>query len=115
MIVDDDGRTYLWVDAELSADPSGSTPVLEVTLGDTPIAGSPFEMAWQGVPVDLGTVETPGPWTQTARTTVRFCGSNATAGAGDVKPGAGSYYAQLHLDAPDGQIPVGELHRLEIE
>lgn len=96
MRIDDDQKTYLFWDADLSFDPTGSTPAIEV-------GGTSYAMAWQGTPVQSGT-----SWTQTARTTQKFCGSSATASGSDVKLPRGVYPAQVLLTTADGTIPDTE-------
>lgn len=70
MNIDDDAKLYLWWDATLTFDPTGSTVEIEIDA-------TRYPMTWQGAPVAAA-----GSWTQTARTTSMFAGSNAgTVGA----------------------------------
>ncbi len=92
MRIDEDARLNISWDATLTFDPTGSTVVLAID-------GTPYAMAWQGTPVAAS-----GTWTQTARTTARFCGSLATPLAGDVKLAVGRRMGEPIVTLADGQI-----------
>lgn len=109
MILDDDARYYLFHDLTLTVDPTGSDVVLEITLDDVAVTGSPFAMTWQGTPTE-GVDE----WSQTARTDARFCGPNATPEGSDVQVDFGWYVAQALVTLDDGQIVPGPTKRLQV-
>lgn len=92
MRIDDDARVYLWWDAVLTVDPTGSTVTIEVD-------GVAYPMAWQGTPVAAA-----GQWSQTARTVDMFTGSAVTPAGTDVALPAGRHTAQPRVTLPDGQI-----------
>jgi hypothetical protein len=94
MRLDEDAKEYLWWDAELTFDPTGSTVEIEVD-------GTRYAMAWQGSPV----VVTAGKkWTQTARTTTKFAGSTVTPGAGVVVLTPGTHTLKPVTTPTDGQV-----------
>lgn len=72
MRLDDETRTRLFVDMEVSADPTGSTIQLSID-------GTWHTCDWQGTPTQTG-----GKWTQTARTSGYFAGPAATANGATV-------------------------------
>lgn len=97
MRLDDDAKLFVWYDFTLSFDPTGSTVGLDVD-------GTRHPMEWQATPVEAGS-----SWTQTAKTTERFCGTAATAGTGDVALTAGRHMAQAIVTPGDGQVvPAAE-------
>lgn len=103
MTLDDDARVYLTGSLTVSVDPTGSTVELEVD-------GSRYPMAWVGSPV-----ASSGRWVQDAKTTYRFCGSNATAVGSDVKLTAGTHAAQILVTLTDGQVVPGSNQRIEVQ
>ena len=66
MNIDKDGKIFLWFDAELSFDPTGSTVALKVD------GGTSHPMTWQGLPATTTT-----GFKQTAKTDELFAGSLA--------------------------------------
>ena len=102
MILDDDAKLYLYSPVELTVDPTGSTVELEV-------GSTRYAMAWQGSPV-AGI----GKWTQTARTTAKFCGSSTTAVGTDVKLAAGIYDLQVIVTPTDGQVIPGPRDEMKV-
>lgn len=104
MILDDDARVYLTSPLQITVDPTGSTVELEVDNGTR------YPMAWVGSPVAAG-----GKWTQEAKTTYRFCGSNATVVGTDVALAVGQHSAQVLVTLSDGQVVPGKDDRLTIK
>lgn len=92
MRLDDDALVFVTWDAELSADPTGSTVELEVD-------GVRRSATWQGSPVQSGS-----SWRQTARTNGKLGGTNSTPGGSDVKLTAGRHMAQFIVTTADGQV-----------
>jgi hypothetical protein len=96
MRIDDDAKVYIWWDAVVTADPTGSSVKLEID------DATQYDMAWQGSPVQSGT-----SWTQTARTTVRFAGTSAPIAGTDVRLTSGRHMGQPIVTFADGQIVAG--------
>jgi hypothetical protein len=96
MRIDDDAKVYIWWDAVVTADPTGSSVKLEID------DATQYDMAWQGSPVQSGS-----NWTQTARTTVRFAGTIAPISGTDVRLTSGRHMAQPIATLADGQIITG--------
>lgn len=90
--LDEDAKVYLWWDAVLTMDPTGSTVTVEID-------GVSHAMTWQGSPVQSGST-----WTQTARSTEKLAGSTVTAGAGLVSLTAGTHTLKPIVTTADGQI-----------
>lgn len=102
MRLDDDARVFISWDAEITADPTGSTVELEVD-------STRYAATWQASPVVAGTV-----WRQTARTTKKFCGTSATAGS-DIGLTAGPHPAQWIVTMPDGQVLPATGFRIDVQ
>lgn len=97
MNIDDDQRTYIWWDGEMTFDPSAATIAFELTgMG---LAGQAYACSWQGAATGSGTA-----WKRTARTDSKFAGSATGINVGDSKPAAGRYQAQFIITTSDGQV-----------
>ncbi len=103
MKLDEDAKVYVWWDAELTVDPTGSTVVIEID-------GTSRAMTWQGSPVSAG-----GKWTQTARTTDKVAGSTVTPGAGLIVLTAGSHTTKPLVTTADGQVVPGPNGRIDAD
>jgi hypothetical protein len=92
MKIDRDAQLYIYWDAVIDADPTGSTVVLEVDE-------TPYGMDWMGTPVRTGV----STWFQTARTQMRFLGSGRTPTGSDVQLTAGAHVGKPVVTFIDGQ------------
>lgn len=90
-------RLYLdWI-PRLSFNPLGTTPGLD-------IGGTVYPMTWVGDAELLGS----GQWTQAARTTAMFIGSDRAVQGSDVQLPPGSYVALPLVTLADGQVVAAE-------
>lgn len=101
-VIDDDAKLYLWFDATLTFDPAGSTVELEVDA-------TRYAMTWQGSPTVVGST-----WTQTARSTQMFAGSNAGSVGSPVALTAGRHQAQPIVTTGGQVVPCRPLASLDV-
>lgn len=103
MNLDNDAQVYLWWDADLTANPTGSTVVYELD-------GVSKGMTWQGSPVQVGS-----RWTQTARSVDKVAGSSVTPAAGLNVLTSGSHTVKPIVTLSDGQVVPGLKDRIDAD